>query len=201
MTLPDLLRAARSLDGAREVEATRLQQLDEELSSLHSEEHVLTGTDEALKVLLSTIQAELQTDIERLIQYGLRVVFPDLGLGFRLDTTEKRGGPWVEPLLVGPVEGPILDSFGGGPASLVAFLLRVLTLKRAGLAPVLLLDEPFTPVSSGYRDLVGKLLRELADKAGLTIVMVTHDTTYLEFATKGYQIDTGTDGAAVKPYV
>ena len=145
----------------------------------------------AFEVLLTKAGESSVLQIEQLITYGLRTVFPDLELSFKLIVDQKRGGLTIEPQLVDEKTGvmaPLLDAFGGGPAAVVSLLLRVMVCRHLKLAPVLLLDEPFSFVSAEYVERVAMLLRQLADQAGLTIVLVTHDRTYLRYATKGYQI-------------
>lgn len=201
MTLDALAQACQQLQGVHDTVAHRVASLDAELADLQAEQQVLVGADEALKAVLQALQQELQQDIVTLVNYGLHTVFPDQPLALSLGLTEKRGGPWADVLVTHRgATGPVLDTFGGGPASVIAFLLRLVTIKRCGLAPVLLLDEPFAMVSANYRDLVARLLRELADKAGLTILMVTHERQeYVAQATHAYEIVETPDGSVCKP--
>lgn len=164
----------------------------------HVEEvEVLTLTSAALEALLQQVNIESLWEIEQLVTIGLRAVFDDLPLTFTLPVTTKRGVSWVEPRLrLGAIEAAILDSFGGGPASVAAFLLRVIVTKRAGLAPVLLLDETFSMVSSQYVQNLSRLLKELAAKFHTTFIVITHDPALAELADHRYDI-TDTDHGAV----
>lgn len=134
----------------------------------------LALTEAALTTLLTDVSAESLRAIEQTVTYGLQTVFDDQSLQFKLTVTQVRGGQSVEPVLVhGAVEAPILDAFGGGPAQVVAFLLRLIVCHRLGLFPVLLLDESFAMVSIEYVPNLAKLLRELAEKLGFTFLLVT----------------------------
>lgn len=183
-----LKSATDKLLGTVEAQQQARDTLAAQLATLRTEVEVLTYTSAALDQLLKLVSVESLETVESLVSYGLRVVFPDQPLAFKIEVSTKRGLQWMEPkLLQGEVEAPILDAFGGGPATVVAFLLRLLVVRRLGLAPVLLLDEPFAMVSPEYVENVGKLLRELADSLGFTFVMVTQDRAYIEFAHHAYE--------------
>lgn len=159
-----------------------------EVARLDGSVSLLTFTSTALQQLLRAVSVESLESVEQLETYGLRAIFKDQALAFKIETTTKRGIQWMEPRLSqGGVEAPILDAFGGGPATVVAFLLRVLVCRRLGLAPVILLDEPFAMVSAEYIENVGALLRELAERLKMTFVMVTHEHAFLEFAHRAYE--------------
>ena len=123
------------------------------------------------------------------------MVFDDLQLSFKFVQSQQRGVPALEPVLVdGGVEAPLLESFGGGPATVVAFLLRLIVAHRLQLHPVLLLDESFAQVSSQYVGNVAKLLKELAAQLGWTFVLVTHQTGFLLEADRAYHVVETPDG-------
>jgi ABC-type lipoprotein export system ATPase subunit len=50
-------------------------------------------------------------------------------------------------------------------------------------------------VSRRYVPNVAKLLRELSEQMGFTFVLVTHQSDFVEHATRAYEIAEGLDGA------
>lgn len=169
------------------------------VAQLTAEVELLSYTSSALQTLLNTVSHESLAAIEALVTYGLRVVFDDQRLQLRLEVSTKRGVQSVEPRLIHDgVEGPILDTFGGGPASVVAFLLRVMTARRLKLAPLLVLDEPFAMVSDNYLPNVGRLLRELAEKGDLTLLVVTHQQGLVEHAHRAYEAVETSEGTVFR---
>lgn len=172
----------------------------EAVAMVAADVELLTLVSSALQQLLRLVSAESLEAVEQLETYGLRTIFHDQPLRFRVETETKHGIQWMTPKLIhGEVEAPILDAFGGGPASVAAFLLRVLVCRRLGLAPVILLDEPFSMVSAEYVSGVGKFLRELCDKLGLTIVMVAHERGFVEFAHHAYEAKETSEGTVFHP--
>lgn len=188
MTLTELVAQTHRLAGLHDAQQQKIALLQQELVALDAETKLLTHVNIAFDQLIELTTKESTGSVEQLVTYGLRHVFADLNLSFRLQVEQKRGVQCVEPRLIdGPVDAAILDAFGGGPAVVVGFLLRLLVCRRLGLAPVLLLDEPFAFLSAQYRDPLGELLKELAKMTGMTLVLVTHDPAYLAHADYAYE--------------
>jgi hypothetical protein len=191
-----LRRQVDMLYGRWEAADERAAAEEADVPVLAEKVRVLTLSEAALSTLLSKVSEESLKSVEATITYGLRVVFDDHPLTFKFQSGMARGGPTLEPVLqFEGVEQPILDAFGGGPATVVAFLLRLLVCHRLGLYPLILLDETFSMVSRQYVPNVAKLLRELSEQMGFTFVLVTHQSDFVEHATRAYEIAEGLDGA------
>lgn len=170
--------------------------LAEQMAQSDAEIQVLVLAGATLDQLVQAVSAESLVQIESLVTYGLRAVFDDLPLSFHFEVSTKRGQQWLEPRLrYGNVDANILDAFGGGPACVVSFLLRLLVSRRAKLAPLILLDETFAFVSQAYQARVGFLLKELADKFGFVFLLVTHQVEVAEAADHTYVIRETAHGA------
>jgi len=182
----------------------RSEEVASEVERLTKETAVLTFASTALDQLLNSVSIESLEKLQQLVSYGLRVVFEDQNLAFRIEISNKRGAQWFEPLLVhGNIQGSVLDSFGGGPAAVTDFLLRLLVCRRLNMAPVILLDESFSHVSTTgyYVENVSKLLRELADQLHMTFIVVSHQPGLLKHATRGYEAMETSHGTVMKPLV
>jgi hypothetical protein len=189
---------ALQLVGRRSAVEQRRQELTQQIAQLTADQQILLLTGQAFDQLLQLMAHDSLSAVEQLVTYGLRTTFPDLDLTFTLKVETKRNLQTLEPRLrQGRVEAPILGAFGGGPARVVAFLLRLLVARKLSLAPVLLLDESFSFVAEQYLDNLGKLLREMADLLGITLVLVTHQPTLTLHASRVYEISSRPDGAAV----
>ena len=200
MSLQQLVRDTDKLVGVYEAREQRRQQLETAVSQLQEQQALLTQTDLALTNLLAQTSAENLKAIEELVTSGLAAIFDDLALSFKFKVEQTRGQQSLEPVLVtGGLEGPILDSHGGGPASVVAVILRILTVHRLGLAPFIVLDESLSMLSENYVSNAAKFLVGLSQKLGLTILMVTHQQSFVAEATKAYEIiGGGPKGATFK---
>lgn len=172
-------------------QATQLQ------IDIYRYDHVMT--------VLSTIgeqrQAQAQAQIETLVTRGLHSVFGD-ELSFHIVTSQRGKQATVEFIVRSTLaDGRVIDTDimaarGGGLAAVVGFLLRlvVLLLSRPRRDSVLVLDEPFAHLSKEYTPLMAEFLRDLTDKSGVQIILVSHQDEFLDVADKRYRFALSDDG-------
>lgn len=137
-------------------------------------------------------QEEAIRRIETLVSAGLRSIFGE-SMSFAVKSDLKARRAEIEFVIRSEVdssivETPVLDARGGGVAAVVGFLLRVIILLlKPGLRRILFLDESFAQLSAEYEEPCAEFLRELADKAGVQIILVTHSEAYSPFADRVYK--------------
>lgn len=204
------IRARRAeLDAAaveQRVISERELSLAAEITSLQDEISTLEKSGIVLNSLGEQRQIKAQTVIEGLVTRGLQQIFDDT-LSFHIIQTTKAKSASVEFLVRttladgGVVDTPVMDARGGGLAATIGFLLRVvILLLRNGkdLDNILILDETFAHVSAEYLDGVGEFLREIREKTGIQIVMVTHQPEFMEYADKVYRFTTSNGRTVVE---
>lgn len=149
-------------------------------------------------------QAGVQKQIEQVVTSGLQTVF-DENLSFHM-VTETKGKTVTTSFLIrtslpdgSVVDTPVMDARGGGVAVTVGFLLRVVLtlLSNRGKSVVMLLDETFAHVSAEYEPRLAEFIRDLVDRTGLQILLVTHSTAFNDHADVVYRFRLGTDGHTV----
>ena len=143
-----------------------------------------------LRSISSDRASDLAARVSDLVTRGLRTVFEDDAVEFRVTTRTLRGQSAVEfALVTDGVERPVLDHHGGGVAEVVAFVLRVVVvLLTPGTRRVLILDEPFARVSVDYRPRLASFVRDLVESTGLQLIVVTHDDALPEVADVHYRV-------------
>ena len=138
-------------------------------------------------------QVYAQHQIEELVTRGLQLIF-DETLSFELVPSDKNNQAVVDFMVVSTIEGqrietPVMDARGGGLAAVVGFTLRlVILLLTPGARRVLVLDETFAHVSEEYEGRLAEFLREVCDKAGVQIFLVTHSRAYDDVADRRYRL-------------
>lgn len=136
-------------------------------------------------------QEKVQRRIEELVTHGLTTIFEE-PMSFHVISEQKANRTEVSFTLRSTmgaqvVETPILDARGGGVAAVVGFLLRlIITLLRKD-RPLLVIDEGWAHVSANYEPRLAEFVRELVDKTGVQIVLVTHSDAYTEHAHRVYR--------------
>lgn len=205
-TLEDLARRAavrrRELDAqygeARSIGA-RAKEIQAEIATLSGE----VDTLERVSILLNSMgeerQLQAQNVIEELVTRGLQKIF-DESLSFHIIQSTKGKTAnvdfFVRTTLSNSmvVDTPVMEARGGGVAATIGFLLRlVVMLLRSGNTReenLLVLDETFAHVSVEYVQQVGEFLREIVDKTGVQIVMVTHQQEFVDFGDLVYRFST-----------
>jgi DNA repair ATPase RecN len=195
--LSTLVRETDKMVGQYEAREHRRRELADMVAVLEGEAALLGLTDAALIALLQQTSAANLKAIEELVTSGLQAIFEDLALSFRFEVDQARGQQTLTPVLAshGEETGPILDSHGGGPAQVVALLLRLVTVHRLGLFPLVVLDEALNMVSDQYISNCATFLKGLCTRLGLDILLVTHKDAFAAEATRAYRISSTPQGA------
>jgi hypothetical protein len=171
-----------------------LQEKNSEVVRLTERQEVLTKILELYRLLMDKLVMGQVQAIESIVSEGLRSIFYDQDLSFGLELGHKANKVSAEPYIRnGNIQGDPLDSFGGGPASIVSLILRILVLLRLKRHKVLFLDETLAAVSDDYIETTGVFLRKLSESSHLPILLVTHKQSFLDHATLGYQGDSKVD--------
>jgi ABC-type uncharacterized transport system YnjBCD ATPase subunit len=144
-------------------------------------------------------QESAQRQVEELVTRALQVVFGE-NLSFHVVQSVKANRAEVDFVLRSTygeqvIDTPVMEARGGGMAAVVGFVLRlVVLLLTPGARRFLALDESFAHVSASYEPRVAEFLREVADKADVQILLVTHSTAYGDLADARYRLTLGSDG-------
>jgi hypothetical protein len=163
----------------------------------------LVDTCAKTAALLTTFGEQAQEDaraqFEALATRALQVIF-GANLSFGLVAGESGGQPTLEPVIRSVhggtiTETSVLDARGGGMAAVAGFVMRlVMMLLTPGARRVLFLDETFGMVAKSFEPRIAEFLREVADKAGVQIVLVTHSDAYSDLADTEIRLVLGDDG-------
>jgi hypothetical protein len=165
-----------------------------EVTALSDKVELLTKVGELFRVLMDLMVVDQVHSVEEVVTEGIRSIFHDLDLWFEAEVGQKYGrvsidfmfrqGAKDNPLAI---RGEPLSSFGGGPASVASFILRVLAGLRLKLWPLFILDEALAAVSEAYVTGTSQFLKGLASKLGVDILLVTHNQGFLEHADQAYR--------------
>lgn len=187
----------RTLD-QRQGEARAILTRGKEIQAEVAELTELVEDLDKVTILLNSIgedrQQKAQQTIEELVTRGLQTIF-DETLSFHIVQTTRGKSVTVEfvvrtTLNGRAIETPVMDARGGGLAATIGFLLRlvVLLLTRGQRQDTLMiLDETFAHVSAEYLPAVSAFVREVVDKTGVQIIMVSHQEELTENADALYR--------------
>ena len=183
-SLFDLRRLLNRRISERDVFRRQISELESKLQSIETHALTIKKSQVIARLVSETTQNNLTIQISDLVGTALEAIFPDpytLDLSFE----SRRGKTEVDiSFLRGEEEMKLdpMDSTGGGPVDVAAFALRIAlwSLQSPRSRPVLVLDEPFRFVSRDLQEKAAELLKELSDKLGIQIILVTHENSIID---------------------
>lgn len=145
---------------------------------------------------------KIKDEIELLVTHGLRSVFEDLSIEFKVDFVSRRNQieadfylEWTE---AGKrIKGNITDTYGGGIVDIISIILRLVVLELANIPGPLFLDEPGKMISEQFVPNFGKFLIELSKTFKRQIILITHNSVLAEYANKMFKVSLNEKGESV----
>jgi ABC-type branched-subunit amino acid transport system ATPase component len=196
----------RQARGVYERRVGAAQQLGEQGMRVQGEVTRLQGELERhskVSALLTSLgeqaQQQAQQRLEELVTRGLQVVFSE-NLSFHVLQSVKANQAVTEFVIRSEYDGKmvdtsVMDARGGGMAAVTGFMIRLVVLLLTPHARrVLFLDETFAHVSREYEPRVAEFLKEVSERAGVQIVLVSHSDAYDDAADVRYRLELGSNG-------
>jgi len=180
----DLLRVstARSILEKNRNELTALMEDDKTRQDQYAK---------CLEIFKTWLESSIESNINSIADLateGLRNILNDQELIFKIKQEHRNNKLWMKFIIESDgIEGDPLTSYGGGAAMICSLVLRVSMMKRLGLCDLLLLDETMVAVSNAYVGNTAEFMRSLAEKAGIHILMVTHNQEFVDNSHVSYE--------------
>ncbi len=170
-----------------------LQSLSEEYNKLVENKALLERSKPFIDDIIEKFSESSLKKLEDLLSLGLSRIFQDRDYKVEIKVSEKRSSKCADLYLI-DAGHPFLmrDScVAGGILVVVGFLIQVFYVANLDIAKVLFLDEALSNISTQYLDNFFAFMKELSIKIGLTVVLITHDTRFLEYADRIYKVSDG----------
>lgn len=183
-----------TIEGLKGKRALLLEQKESQAQA-HRNAVMLGRKLEEAQTIIRTValqtQQELQFRISSITTAALEAVFPD-PYEFQLQFVERGGKTEADAVFLRDGE-PIdpMSGSGGGAVDIAAFSLRASAWKLAPGRATLVLDEPFRFLSRDLHHKAAEMLKEISEKLGLQIIMVTHSEELIEAADKVFTVRAG----------
>lgn len=199
-------RELDSQQGEARIVLSRLEEFGKELGELSDGIVIYERVNTLLNSIGEKRQYAAQGAIEQLVTRGLQTIF-DESLSFHImqDVKARRAEVTfvVRTTLQdgSKVDTDVMNARGGGLAATIGFLLRlvVLLLRDEGKRDIfMVLDETFAHVSAEYLEGLRDFIRQIVDKTGVQVLMVTHQPEFAEAADKVYRLSLSNGKTVVK---
>jgi DNA repair exonuclease SbcCD ATPase subunit len=145
-------------------------------------------SSEIFKMWLEDLLESNVNSISELVTNGLQSVIHDQNLVFRI-SQELKYNKFSMKFIIDDngVEGDPIDSFGGGAVAFISFILRLAVMTRMKMGNLLLLDESLASLASCYVPFAADFMKQLSEKTGINILMVTHNDEFINHAHIAYE--------------
>jgi len=176
-----IINRVQVLEGTWENKRNLAEKARVTVDLLRRDTEILQKTEKVLKHLIDKLAKKDLSRMDKLVTYGLNTVFPDKDLRFESSLEERGKKIWVNLKTIhGENE---VDSNSKSSVSVIeSFILRLLCIYKLNRAPFLIMDEAFGAVHVDYIDNVSQLIKELASKLKMDILLVTHNHGFAESA-------------------
>jgi len=183
----DLIEKARRVETAHTMLQEQEVNLQTKIEELHHEDVLLEKVSALFKHLLNKYVYEYAESFSQIITEGLQSIYHDQDVRFDIEVEQKRGKVSVNFVVEeNGVRANPLEAFGGGVASVVSLLMRVLVVLKADMARYLILDESLASLSEEYVEPCGDFLRKLCSELGVNILLVTHNAAFVDQCDNAY---------------
>ncbi len=170
-----------------------LLHLDEELNTLQENKNLLEKSKPYIDDLIDRFSETTLKKLEDLLTLGVSRIFQDRDYRVEIKVSEKRSSKCAELYLIDSGHAFLMrDScVAGGILVVVGFLIQAFYVANLDIAKILFLDEALSNISTQYLDNFFSFVKELSQQIGLTVVLITHDTRFLEYADRIYRVNNG----------
>lgn len=197
--LKQLERSILSLQYGIKANKELLDKTRADLNGVTEQLQILSVAGETLKRIGEQKKKATIEMFERVVTMAIKEVF---GFDYKFTievSSDKRVLTKFRLVRPDGMELDIMDSCGGGIVDVVAFVLKALMLAsiRPRREAVMFMDESFAHVSEEYVPKVASLLKSLSSQLNMKFLLVTHQHTFLDVSTNGYELTKAGNSTAV----
>ena len=170
-----------------------LEELEKKYQLLNNNLTLLERSKPFIDDLINKFSETSLKKLEDLLTLGVSRIFQDRDYSIEIKVSEKRSAKCAELYLIDSGHPFLMrDScVAGGILVVVGFLIQVFYVANLDVAKILFLDEALSNISTQYLDNFFAFVKELSAQIGLTVVLITHDTRFLEYADRLYKVNNG----------
>ena len=181
-----LISQLPALQEAKEYNEKNIKKQEEYLKFINtSKEYYVKAIDIMYEESIGALKETLNS--------ALRYIVYDKNYNCNLILDDKRGAKTLELTLVDldeDFEVDLKDGAGQGIRTIISFILKAYYLINKG-SRVLFLDEKYSALSEHYVPRFFEFLKKMAEEKGMIVVLITHDTRFMDYADNIYMVNMG----------
>lgn len=170
-----------------------LEEIEKNISNKQEELRVIQDSSGYYKKSQDILYEKSVGSLKKLIDSALSFIFYDKNYEIIINLEDKRGAKNLNFFLKdldNDLEVSLKNGCGNGVRSVVSAILNLFVLVNKG-SKYLFLDEKYSYISSDYLENFFMFLKKICDDKDITIVIITHDPRFLDYADYTYRVADG----------
>lgn len=191
--LSDLHTVSNSLQTFQETRknySDYMSGLTDRISSIEKSIMVIQDSREFYRKAVDIIYEKSVGQLSETLNSALSYIFYDRDYTLELKLEDKRGKSLELILRDGESEINLKDGVGMGVRTVISAVLQTYYLMAKG-SKILFVDEKYSYVSESYVQRFFDFLKSLCHKSGFTLVIISHDTRFFDYADKVIVVNEG----------
>lgn len=187
------IKNIRSLLDKKEYFITLKEENQKEVSSLQVNIDFIRSSKGAYIRAVDILYEESIGALKETLNAALQYIIYDKNYTVNMLLDDKRGGKTLDITLVDldeDFEVDLKDGVGQGVRTIISFVLKMYYLINKD-SKILFLDEKYSALSAHYIPRFFEFMSKMCDEKDFSIVIITHDERFMEYANKTYMINDG----------
>lgn len=185
------------LMGELKVRKQEQESIEEVVKGMESHIEGMVMARNILSEASRATQEQFKAYVEGLVTLAIQSVFPNENYKFVVDFVLQNNRSNINLLVQQGDKDPYIpeDEQGGGLLDIISFALRIVlwSLEKPRRRNVIIMDEPFR-WTGNLTEKAADMMKEISEKLGIQIIIVTHDDRLKEIADKSWMVQR-TDGS------
>lgn len=177
---------------------SKISQLTTNMKNAEEEVVILEKVNQFFQKVIEFKTETTRNFIKEVVNDGLHYVF---GEKIQIDITSAIKNNKITysiAIINSDGESGTKESYGGGVLAVISFLLKLTIHYLDKQYPLIVLDESLTFVSENYQERLSLFIREISEKFGYDVLLVSHQPKLNTHANKIYEITKKNEISSIK---
>lgn len=193
--LRDLCTRYEMYLGQMEKKKSSLTEQENEYEKISQEINTAVESAPVLARLIDVLIAQSLQGFQKMLDLGMKQIFGDQ-YSVQVIMEDKRNLKSVSFVLKemtdeGVIESDINGEVGGGIQVIGGLISSVFVIMKSGSLPFMIVDEGLSQIADHYLPEMFALLKKISEQFGFVFVLVTHDSRFIPYADKVYNVNDG----------
>lgn len=180
----------QSVEASRSNLIDLLAKMDNELLVHESKLGELTISRQFYKKAIDIVYERSIQELKDVINSALSYIFIDKNIQVDIELSDKRGKSMTFIITHNDKRVNLKRGMGMGVKCVISCILHMYYLQCKN-SPYLLLDEAYSNISKEYITNFFDFLQKMCERLNFTIILITHDERFIQYANKVYEINNG----------